>query len=600
VVDRPSHTGSGFGEFVPEPDALPSSFELLVPGEFGGKARGLMYPALMLDRGLRIAGEHTDRVRIPPSALLGTDLFDAVVERNDLAPLIGEEAPGGGERAVYDAFLAASLPGEVRERLREYLSRTTVPLAVRSSSLQEDNFMYSFSGIYRTRFVSNTGTPAERLAALEHAIRVVLGSTFLPRARVYRRRHGLGDGDEKMAVLVQHLVGRRRGGFFFPLVGGVGFSHNMYPWTDRISVEDGVVRLVYGLGTRAVDRDYARVFVPSHPRLRPEGFSVEAIEQYAQERFDAIVLDGTHFRRGIPLREIVPVEGNDLHLAASLVREGEFLRAPRLPLRPDERFVVTFDEMIAGRTSFPLVPVVRALFDSLSMALGTPVDIEFAATATEEEQGGVPEHLHLLQVRPLGVRASNRPVAVDPGGGRVFLRSSRVMGNGVVRGIRRAILVLAEEYDAGRPDRAVREIRRLDRELEGEPYLLVGPGRWGSTNPAMGVPVGYEIVSGAVAIVEVAAGSMAPEVSYGTHFFGDLLSSGVHYLTVVPDGGGGGAPGDLLDAEWLLAHASEPRGGVRLVEFPSPATLQVDGIGRRGIAFVTPGGKGRGNPDLLT
>jgi len=365
----------------------------------------------------------------------------------------------------------------------------------------------------------------------------------------------------------------------------------MYPWTDRISVEDGVVRLVYGLGTRAVDRDYARVFVPSHPRLRPEGFSVAAIEQYAQERFDAIVLDGTHYRRGIPLSEMVPVEGNDLHLVASLVREGEFLRAPRLPLRPDERFVVTFDEMIAGRTSFPLVPIIRALFDTLSMALGTPVDIEFAATATEEEQGGVPDTLDLLQVRPLGVRASNRPVAVDPGRNRVVLRASRVMGNGEVRNLRRAILVLADDYRRTRPDRAVREIRRLNRmlEAEGEPYLLIGPGRWGSTNPAMGVPVGYEVVTGAVAVVEVAAGSMAPEVSYGTHFFGDLLSSGIHYLAVVPPEAGGGAE-DLVDEEWLVAHASEPVGGVRLVTFPEPAVLQVDGVGRRGAVFVTPGG----------
>lgn len=579
-----SRTGSGFGEYVPGPEELPSCFEVLVGGEFGGKARGLIYPALMLERGLRLAGEHTDRVRIPPSALLGTDLFDEVVALNGLGDLVRRGPAEGREREVSDAFACARFPEGAREALRGWLARAPGPVAARSSSLQEDNRMYSFSGIYRTRFVSNTGSPEERLEALERAILVVLGSTFLPRAYAYRERHGIPGGEEKMAVLLQHLVGKRRGGLFHPLIGGVGFSRNMYPWTDRISVEDGVVRLVYGLGTRSVDREYARVFVPSMPRLRPEGFSVESIEQYAQERFDAIALDGTHFRRGIPLREAIPVEGNDLHLVCSLVREGEFLRAPRFPLGPDDRFVVTFDEIIAGRTSFPLVPIIRALFESLSMALGTPVDIEFAVAAGEEEEGGTPRDFYLLQVRPLGVRPSNRPVHLTPGAGEVFLRSRRVMGNGEIGGIRHAVLVLADEYRSARPDRVVREIRRLNRELGEARWLLVGPGRWGSTNPGLGVPVGYEAVSGAAGIVEVAAGSMSPEVSYGTHFFGDLLSSGTFYLAVVPK------EGDLVDEALLLRHATEPRDAVRLVRFPRPVTLQVDGAGRRGIAFLAPGG----------
>ena len=557
---------------------MPPPFELLYGGDLGGKARGLLRTARMLHAGEDLAGGNTPFVSIPPSAVIGTDLFDEVVALNRLGDLVREGPPEGDEKAVYRAFLGARLPGGARERLRAWLRGHRVPLAVRSSSVQEDNPLYSFSGIYRTNFVANAGPIEERARDLERAVRIVLGSTCLPRAYAYRRRHDIRSEDERMAVLVQHVVGRRRGGLFFPLVAGVGFSKNMYPWNDRISVDDGVVRLVYGLGTRAVGREYARVFVPSQPSLRPEGFSVEAIEQYAQDRFDAVDLQSRTFRQGIPLRDVIGTEGNGLGLVSSLVREGDFLRTPRWPLTVDDRFVLTFDEIIAGRTSLPLVPILRSLFESLSAALGTAVDLEFACPGVAEEGGAAPT-LAILQVRPLGVREQNRLVRVDPGSGRVVLRSHRVMGNGEIEGIRHAVLVLEEDYRRARPEASVLEIRRLDRALEGRPYLLIGPGRWGTTNPALGVPAVYEAICGCAALVEVAEGAMAPEVSYGTHFFGDLLSSGTFYMALLP------REGDVFDRGFLLRHASAPANGVRLVEFPDPLTLQVDGQSREGVAF---------------
>ena len=260
------------------------------------------------------------------------------------------------------------------------------------------------------------------------------------------------------------------------------------------------------------------------------------------------------------------------------MREGDFLRTPRWPLTVDDRFVLTFDEIIAGRTSLPLVPILRSLFESLSAALGTAVDLEFACPGVAEEGGAAPT-LAILQVRPLGVREQNRLVRVDPGSGRVVLRSHRVMGNGEIEGIRHAVLVLEEDYRRARPEASVLEIRRLDRALEGRPYLLIGPGRWGTTNPALGVPAVYEAICGCAALVEVAEGAMAPEVSYGTHFFGDLLSSGTFYMALLP------REGDVFDRGFLLRHASAPANGVRLVEFPDPLTLQVDGQSREGVAF---------------
>jgi len=587
VSDARFRTGTGFGEYVPGAGELPTGFEVLYPGEMGGKARGLLYAALMKDRGLRLAREHTHLVNIPPSAILGTDLYDEVLRENDLRNFLAEEPEEGREREHYEAFLRARLPDRAREVIRAFLERTEVPLALRSSSLLEDHPRYSFSGIYRTWFFSNTGPLDRRIETFETAVRIVLGSLFLPRAWAYRRRHGLNWEEEKMAILVQNVVGRQRGPYFYPLVAGVGFSKNFYPWADRISVDDGVVRMVYGLGTRAVDREFARVFVPTQPRLRPEGFEVDAIEEYAQEKVDALSLEGRTFHRGIPARDLLSVPGNDLHLVSDLVREGEFLRPPQFPLTPDDRFVITFDEIIAGKTEFPLVPILRGLFESLENALGMPVDIEFACAGVDDESETI-ESLDLLQVRPLGVREANRRIEIDTGDHPVRMRSHRVMGNGERRDIRHIVLVLEQEYRAVRHDRTVREVRRLNRLLAGKPYMLVGPGRWGTTNPTLGVPVTYDAVSECSVIVEVATGEMSPEVSYGTHFFGDLLSSGVHYLALVP------REGDVFDEAWLVEHATPPVHGVRLVELDGPLVIQVDGQSRSGVVFAPEARSGKG------
>ncbi len=568
-----------FATYVPSASDLPPGFEVLGPGEFGGKARGLLYASLLLHRhGVPLAGKHTPLLRIPDSAVLGTALFDQVLAEQGIEALARQERGP----AAHDALVRAKVPAGARERFREFLARTTVPLAVRSSSLLEDNPLYSFSGIYRTIFLANQGPPEDRLAAFEAAVLRVMASAFHPRADAYRRRHGAHRRDEKMAVLVQHAVGRRRGDLFYPLIAGVGFSRNMYPWTDRVRVEDGVVRVVYGLGTRAVGRSYARVFVPAQHTLRPEGHGVDDIERYAQDRMDALDLRTGEFRTDVRFDEVVAIPGNDLHLVSSLVREGEFLQEARFPLGPDDRFVVTFDELIAGHRGIPLVETIRALFESLEGALGMPVDLEFAAMAAHgaEDERDLPETLHLLQVRPLGVREAHRRVAVDPGGGRVVIRSTRVMGNGERRDIGHVVFVRAQDYVGANPGDVVREIARLNESLEGKPYALVGPGRWGSSNPALGVPVPYDAVSGAVAVVEVATARMTPEVSYGTHWFGDMLASGCFYMAVVP------REGHVLDEAFLREHARPPAHGVRLVVPPRPLTIQVDGLGRQGVAFL--------------
>lgn len=565
------------GKDDPGTDVLPPDFEVLCGGKAGGKVQGLAWVARLRSAGVALAGDHDERLRIPPPAVLGADLFHRVLDEAGIHPRL-RSAP---TEELHDAVIRQALPGDVRERLRDYLAQRRRPLAVRSSSLLEDDHRHAFSGIHRTRFIANVGDDDERLASLEEAIRIVLASAFLPRAEAYRKRHGLLRVDEAMAVLLQPVVGVERGRWFHPLLAGVGFSRNMYPWSDRLRVEDGVVRLCYGLGTRAVDRGFARVFVPSHPRLRPEGFTVPAIERYAQESVDLLDMEGRRFVQGVQARDLLDAKGNDLHLVASLVREGEVLKSPLFPLDRDARFVLTFDEVIAGRHGLPLVPILRSLFASLERSMGGPVDIEFAVPHLDPDGDDGPPAIHLLQVRPLGVREAHRTVTVDPGDGHVVLASRRVMGNGERSDLRRLVVVLAEEYLDARPSRTVAEIRRLNAALDGEPWMLVGPGRWGSSHPRLGVPVRYDALSGAVAIVEVSAGEMCPEVSYGTHFFGDLLSTGTFYMAVCPE------EGDVFDADFLRARSAPPVDGVRLVTLPEPLVLQVDGRSARGAAFLT-------------
>ncbi|MFQ6034096.1 MAG: PEP/pyruvate-binding domain-containing protein, partial [Candidatus Bipolaricaulia bacterium] len=282
---------------------LPSGVRLIGEGHVGGKAAGIIFVKEQMERAPLTP--YDDLITFPDSTVLTTAVYDEFIAKNRLAAVV--EAKCRGELSFEELiaeFLAAALPQWVLRELREFLARERRPLVVRSSSLVEDDPHHSFAGIYLSEFLPNTGALEERLRNLISSIKRVYASTFGENARAYRKRHGLPWEGEKMAVLLQNMVGSHYPGKkFYPLVSGVAFSRNFYPWTERLKQEDGVARVVIGVGTRAVGRAYARVFSPKLPGLHPEGTAPEEVIRYAQEIVDVLDMAAGGLR-SVPLSSL--------------------------------------------------------------------------------------------------------------------------------------------------------------------------------------------------------------------------------------------------------------------------------------------------------
>jgi hypothetical protein len=422
-------------------------------------------------------------------------------------------------------------------------------------------------------FLANQGEVGTRLAAFVAGVKAVLASVYGPDPILYRRDHGLLDYNERMAVIVQKVVGRRFGDWFCPFASGVMFSYNSYAWSPKIRKEDGIVRLVFGLGTRAVDRvglDYPRMIPLSHPRLRPEVTPAE-ITHYSQHMVDAIDLANGSFRTVDFTRLARETRHPDLYLAASVAEDGD-LRPPLTALEDlgSAGLVLTFDNFVA-RT--PFVPLVKRVLATVQAAYGRPVDIEFAWDDGK---------LYLLQCRSLATRREIARVTVPEGTrreDRLFVTRSGLC-SAVLKGLEYVVYVDPRAYDrmanAAEKRRVAWAVGQLNRRLAGTPFALMGPGRWGSNDLNLGVPVGYADINGARLIVEIAFArdGAVPEVSYGTHFFQDLVESDIAYTPLYPDAEGCELAEDfLLTAENRLAvlerELAPLAGVVHVVHVPS-------------------------------
>ena len=513
---------------------LPSQIRLIGSGEIGGKARGLAFVMDHLDQG-GVLTQYQPYLRFPDSTIITTDVFDDFMEENQLATAI--ESGCTGEVALNhlgEQIIGSPFPSRWRDALIPFLERETRPLAVRSSSVMEDDTDHSFAGIYLSDFLTNRGSMEERLEDLVHAIKRVYASTFSTNARAYRKRHRLDWKKEKMAILIQNMIGSQYShGLFYPLVGGVAFSTNYYPWTSRLKPEDGIVRLVVGTGTRAVGREYARVFSPKLPGLRPEGSDLRTIIRVSQETVDVLDMDLGRLSQ----RKLNTLSNPLLAKICSIVAEDGTLRDPlstAAMVKSDQRFVASFTRLIEGQTLMPFTPLVKETLASLEELLEYPIDIEFAIDFSSPSASlhGAPLFV-VLQVRPLGVRPQHREIPIpDISPDRLIMECSNVLGNGQLSNVENLVFVDPEAYRWDRAYDIARAIGRINQALDDEdkPYILIGPGRWASSNPQLGVPAQYNEISGAAVIVEMSTADFAPELSYGTHFYADMVSSGVLYL----------------------------------------------------------------------
>lgn len=536
--------------YVDPSDFIDLYEHLVVPaqgqGTVGGKSAGLLLAEWIL-ASAREEDQDVPEIHVPRAWFLTSDGMVAFIKHNDLEGIVEQKYRDIDQvRQEYpniiQLFKSSAFPAEIVKGLALALDDfgEGTPLIVRSSSLLEDRLGTAFSGKYKSLFVANQGSKRERLAELLDAIAEVYASVFGPDPIEYRRDRGLLDFQEEMGILVQEVVGSRVGHWFLPAFAGVAFSRNEFRWSPRIRREDGIVRLVPGLGTRAVDRtssDYPVLSVPGQPGLRAN-VALDEIIRYSPRWIDCIDLEQQRFTT-IALEDLLRTHGTDtpgFDLSFSKV-DGDRLRPARALLSDPERdeLVCTFEGLLSET---PFSRSIRRILDALEKALGVPVDIEFAHDG---------QRFYLLQCRPQSSSPDEQPdpIPQDLHQSEILFSANRYVSNGHVPDLTHVVYVDPERYAELPTERRMREVGRLVGRLNDvlpkRQFALIGPGRWGSRGDIkLGVAVSYSEINNTALLVEVARqkGGYVPDLSFGTHFFQDLVESQIRYLPLYPDAEG--------------------------------------------------------------
>lgn len=530
------------------------------PGRLGGKAAGMIVAEKIL---LPILGERDPdfaaHIAVPDTWYISSGVMSDFIDANRFYVFhthkyrTKEEIEEEYQR-IGELFESASFPKDVMDEFRHLIRQVGEhPIIVRSSSHLEDSFGVAFSGKYQSVFLANQGSEEERLAAFVRGVKTVLASTYGPDPIIYRRDHGLLDYNERMAMIVQKVVGRRFGDWFLPFASGVMYSWNGWAWNPRIRKADGLVRLVFGLGTRAVDRvggDYPRMVGLSHPLLRPE-VTPEAVCKYSQKMVDAINLR-TGRLETVDFRTLASQAPHpDLAQAVSVVADGE-VRAPMFRTQELEprTLCLTFENFLARP---PFVALAKKVLSTVQAAYGRPVDMEFAWDDGK---------LYILQCRSLAVRreVDRVPVPADLPAERTLFVTRTALSGSAITDIEYVVYVDPRAYDrldsASAKRRVAWAVGQLNDRLAGRSVALMGPGRWGSSDINLGVQVSYADINRARLLVEIAFArdGSTPEVSYGTHFFQDLVEADIAIVPLYPD-----SPGSTLREDLVLGAANALR-----------------------------------------
>jgi hypothetical protein len=511
-------------------------------GKLGGKSAGLFLASRILQQAAR-RNKIIGAVKRPKTWYVTSDGLIAFTTHNSLDDVIEQkykdiEVIRQEYPHLVQVFKNSTFPPEIVKGLSVALDDFgDAPLIVRSSSLLEDRLGTAFAGKYKSLFLANQGDKQKRLEALLDAVAEVYASIFSPDPIQYRAERGLLDYYEEMGVMIQEVVGARAGKYFFPAYAGVAFSRNEFRWSPRIKREDGLLRIVPGLGTRAVDRvsdDYPVLIAPSQPNLRVNVSTDEAV-RYSPKKIDVIDLEENTFVTK-DIRELLAEVGHEypaLTKVFSIYRDGLLQRPMGLAtdVARDEA-VVTFDGLITGT---PFMLQLEAILKTLSTAMGVPVDIEFASTGTD---------FYLLQCRAQSQAADDVAMEIPSNlpDASVLFTAGKHVPNGRVADITHIVYVdpdrygdLADFADLVAVGEAVGKLNKL---LPRRQFILMGPGRWGSRGDIkLGVRVTYSEINNSAMLIEVARkkGNYVPDVSFGTHFFQDLVEAGIRYLPLYPD-----------------------------------------------------------------
>ena len=561
-----------------------SSLARIGGGSLGGKARGLALVNRVLNE-YRVQREFPDiPIEVPVAVVLGTDVFDEFLTRNQL----DDFALGcTSDAELEQRFMFAPFIDSCAADLEHFLQFADYPLAVRSSGLLEDSQSQAFAGVYQTYMLPNNDPdPAVRLRHLIAAIKKVYASTFSNRAKGFLDITPYRLEEEKMAVLIQRVVGRRHDSRFYPDFSGVARSHNFYPVAPATS-DEGVVAVALGLGMAVVDGGNALRFCPHYPKQLPGFSSVDDLLKNSQREFYALEMEPGQQTGGVSELEIsrfgLDVAEQDGTLAAigstyspdnETVTDGTS--------RPGVR-LVSFASVLK-HDLFPLAGILNELLEVGRDCMAGPVEIEFAINL---RSSNCIAEFGFLQMRPLPISDHGGVVEIgDELSSRIVCRSESILGHGVLNDIHDILVVDYHRFDRMKSRDAAVEVTKFNAQLQqaGTPYLLIGVGRWGSTDPFLGIPVTWNQIAGARVIVEAGFKDFRVTPSQGTHFFQNLTSCDVGYFTVNPEVGEG-----AIDWEWLATQPAVAEGMfVRHLRFERPLTIKMDGKGMQGV-ILKPG-----------
>jgi len=553
-------------------------FSRLGDGSIGGKARGLMFLNRILAKADLIRDFPDIEISIPPTLVLATGIFDDFLIRNNLRD---EEVIETPDRNKIGKFLKGSLSPVHLGDLRSYIEQIRSPLAVRSSSLLEDSLFQPFAGIYLTKMLPNDQLDDDvRFQNFVNAVKLVYSSVFFAQAKSYIQNTGHAIEEEKMAVVVQEVVGTRHGDRFYPDFSGVARSYDFYP-AGHAQPQDGIAHVSIGLGKMVVDGGQALAFCPAYPGVLPQYGTIKDMFQFSQREIyavsmqrrstNAFELEDQYLLR-LPLDQI---EADDTLTPFVSVynRENDCLYDGT---SASGAKIVTFAGILKHE-QFPLAEILKRLLRICSEFMGSPVEIEFAVNLQQR-----PPKFSVLQVRPLVVGDTWNETQWPEGETvSAWGLSHRALGNGSFSDIRDILLVDPERFNAAKTTEIAREVENFNRRLasDNRRYILIGPGRWGSTDPWLGIPVKFPQISSASVIVEAAIPGMNVDPSQGSHFFQNITSLRIGYLSIGMD-----TPREFIDWEWLSRlSAVEESAFVRWIHSDRPFPVVIDGRNSRAM-----------------
>jgi hypothetical protein len=554
----------------------------------GGKGRGLAFMHKLLATGeLDVPGVE---ITVPQTIVIASDVFERFLDDNDLRRL-ALEPDGLSDAEILDEFRKGQFPEPVRSELTRFLHVLREPLAVRSSSILEDSVYQPFAGVYATLMLPNSHPSLDvRLLQLLEAIKTVYASTYFRHSRAYMGTTPYRIEDEVMAVLVQRLVGGHRGDRFYPTLSGVASSNNFYTFGSMKS-EDGVAKVALGLGKSVVEGFEALRFSPRQPQVLPQFSSVKDILRNAQRRFYALDMSRSDIVPGLP------PDANLVHLDTSeAVTDGAAAAIASTYRRSDDRIssglsddgtpLITFAPLLKGRI-LPLPDILTRLLPACASGLASPVEIEFAC---DIQPGlGHDQLFQVLQLRPLVVEDMSIEVELVPElMDRALVRSEAALGHGRRETLSDIIVIYPERFDRAATGEAAMVIDRINRTMRegGRHCILIGPGRWGSLDPWLGIPVSWPQISTVRAIVETDFSDLPVEPSLGSHFFHNLTCFGVAFFATHQHRQQG-----WINWPWLERHQAIETalgGALRHLRLPTPAQVLVDGASGRGVILEGP------------